>query len=88
MTAGDVRTCRAKLHISQAELAQLLGVHSLTVSKWERGKLRPTAYQAALIAAFDVAVEHKPGIGPAIERSLAANGPIQTLYGVLKAAFG
>lgn len=33
---------RAGLRVSQAELAELLGVHKQTVSKWERGVAAPT----------------------------------------------
>jgi DNA-binding transcriptional regulator YiaG len=34
-TASSVKQLRAKLGLTQAELSQLLGVSSLTISKWE-----------------------------------------------------
>ncbi len=37
MDAKTVRRIRKKLGLSQAKLAARLGVHPLTVSKWERG---------------------------------------------------
>ena len=40
---------RRALGLSQAEFASLLGVHSMTVSKWERGEAVPSAHQVALI---------------------------------------
>jgi DNA-binding transcriptional regulator YiaG len=37
MTSHELTTRREALHLSQAELAQRFGVHTMTVSKWERG---------------------------------------------------
>jgi len=33
---------RAKLHISQTKLAELLRVSLTTISRWETGKVKPT----------------------------------------------
>jgi putative transcriptional regulator len=49
---------RHELGLSQAQFAQLFGVHQMTVSKWERGRpplATPTPYQTALMNAFGVA---------------------------------
>lgn len=48
-----VRLAKARGHrrIKQDELAQLLGTHRQTVSKWERGKHAPDAATVAAIAA-------------------------------------
>jgi putative transcriptional regulator len=35
----DVARLRADLFLNQDQLAAILGVHSMTVSKWERGEL-------------------------------------------------
>ncbi len=43
---------RAKLGLSQAQMAQLLGVSGLSVYKWESGKVRPRAAQLERIAAI------------------------------------
>jgi DNA-binding transcriptional regulator YiaG len=42
---------RARLGLSQAQMAQLLGVSGLSVYKWESGKVQPRAAQLERIAA-------------------------------------
>lgn len=41
---------RAKLGLTQAQMAKLLGASMLSVSKWESGKVQPRAAQLAKIA--------------------------------------
>jgi len=53
----DVRRLRRRLGLSQRELAQLVGSHAMTVSKWERGVLAPNAHQSRLLQAFGRAAE-------------------------------
>lgn len=36
MTGAKLKTWRERKGLQQCELAQLLGVHAMTVSKWER----------------------------------------------------
>jgi transcriptional regulator with XRE-family HTH domain len=38
MTAQDLRECRERLGLTQAELAREVGVRSDTLSRWERGE--------------------------------------------------
>lgn len=49
-TAEGFAAQRAKLGISQAQMAQLLGVSGLSVYKWESGKVQPRAKQLQAIA--------------------------------------
>ena len=42
MTGTDVQRLRRKLGLTQAELAARLGVHKLTVSRWECDRTRVT----------------------------------------------
>lgn len=49
MTGTDVQLLRRKLRLTQAELAARLGVHALTVSRWERGQVRITEPMARLL---------------------------------------
>jgi len=55
----EITSLRRALGLSQVEFGQLFDAHSMTVSKWERGLLRPTAYQIALMRQFQVTVEAK-----------------------------
>ncbi len=43
---------RAKLGLSQAQMAQLLGASALSVYKWESGKVQPRAAQLERIVAI------------------------------------
>ena len=52
MNADEIALLRAELGLSQVEFASLVGVHPITVSKWERGITAPTEYQAALFGQF------------------------------------
>lgn len=46
----DVLAVRFNLGLTQREFAALLGVHPITVSKWEREQLAPDAWRAELLA--------------------------------------
>lgn len=59
MRGVDVKQTRRKLRLNQVEFAQLIGVHPITVSKWERGEAIPTPHQTALFAEFNTASRDK-----------------------------
>jgi molybdopterin-binding protein len=48
----EVAAIRKRLKLTQAGLARLVGAHAMTVSKWERGVLRPAAFQRAILSAL------------------------------------
>ena len=50
--AAAVTSLRRQLGLTQQSLARLLGVHPMTVSAWERDKLRLTTWQRSLVAAL------------------------------------
>lgn len=86
MNPTDVASIRTKLGLSQAQLAALLGVHALTVSKWERGLLRPTAHQEALLSSFAKAGNANKTVGDEAKNALIAAGVVVALYILLNAA--
>lgn len=56
MDGPKIRDLRVALGYSQERLASCLGVHALTVSRWERGCLHPTGEDLRLLHAFDRAL--------------------------------
>ena len=57
VTPASVRRHRLRLNLSQAELADLLGVSTNTVVRWEAGSSAPRAqYRTALIRMRDLGV--------------------------------
>lgn len=59
MQPTEIAILRRALGLSQVEFGQLFDAHSMTVSKWERGVLRPTAYQIALMRQFQTTADAK-----------------------------
>ena len=57
MQITEISSLRRSLGLSQVEFGQLFDAHSMTVSKWERGVLRPTAYQIALMRQFQTTAD-------------------------------
>lgn len=52
MKPEEIVRLRKALGISQPQLAEYLGVHPMTVSKWERGAALPTQYQIEMMEKF------------------------------------
>lgn len=61
MQAVKITSLRRSLGLSQIEFGQLFGAHFMTVSKWERGLLKPTAYQVALMNQFQATADAQKG---------------------------
>lgn len=49
MKPERIALARELLGVTQRELAQVLGVHTQTLSKWERGTLKPPRLQHEII---------------------------------------
>ncbi len=87
MTGSETRAIRDQLGLTQPQLAQLLGVHPLTVSKWERGLLIPSAHQQTLLQSFGKAAK-RPDVGESAAQALVTVGVALALLILLEAAFG
>ena len=46
---NQIKSLRLRLGMRQIDLAQTLGVHVLTVSRWERGAVQPPAPMVKLL---------------------------------------
>jgi len=61
---GVIRYMRRQLGMTQEELAQALGITVGTVSRWEKGRFRPSRLARSLILQFarthNVSVELRP----------------------------
>lgn len=89
LTATDIRELRQRLGLTQSDLALLTGAHWVTVSRWERGKLEPTAFQAGLLGKFSVASQVGTDTATNLKDLLAkpgAEGPLLGLYFLLSLA--
>lgn len=87
VTAVEIRAIRDRLGLTQPQLAQLLGVHPLTVSKWERGLLNPTAHQQVMLQSFGKAAK-RPEVRGDVAQALVTVGAALALFILLQAAFG
>jgi len=91
MTPEQIVTLRGALGLSQAEFAQLFGVHQMTVSKWER-RLQaplatPTPYQTALMQAFGRAAQAKQAdVQQKVKNLLVSAGVVAALFFLLSQA--
>ena len=83
MNATEIKSTRESLSLSQVQFAQLLGVHPITVSKWERDVSPPTAYQEALFQQFQLAAKDKE-VRDKLEGVLIGMGVIVALALLLK----
>jgi len=78
MNASEIKALRGQLNLNQVEFAQLVGVHPITVSKWEREDATPTPYQAALFDQFREGARDKQ-IRSTLKNVLLAAGVIFAL---------
>lgn len=76
MTGADVKTLRTQLGLSQSELANQLNyidsnlrVHATSVSRWESGRLNPSAHAAAALGIL----QRRGGNAPAGPAQLTAS---------------
>ena len=80
----NIRSIRTRLGLSQKELGRLLDAHPMTVSKWERGVLKPSEHQARLLRAFRGAIER----GVQVRARGKKSDPLRFLSDLLAHAHG
>ena len=84
MKESEIIKLRNALGLSQPEFAQLFGVHPMTVSKWERGVLKPTSYQGVMMNDFEKASREKI-VKDTLKNVLIGAGVVAAVYFLLKA---
>lgn len=77
---------RKSLGLTQMEFSQLFGVHHMTVSKWERGDLKPTGYQLALMTEFRQGLGNDPNIPSILSAMLVGSSVTNALFMLLHRA--
>lgn len=82
MDPGALRRLRDGLGYTQARLASLLGVHPLTISRWECGTLSPAPVGLRLLHAIESALVLEPVQLPLRLRAIGAD-PIRELTAIL-----
>lgn len=87
MSHDLVRAARRALDLSQDLFAQLLGVHEMTVSKWERGLLEPGEWHKDLLEEMCAACSSDPSTGLRVFVALRGGSPAHALYEALHARF-
>ncbi len=82
MVIAQIRDLRVSLGLAQTEFGQLFGVHSMTVSRWERGELTPNAFQRALMTEFGKAAKRK-NVADEVRTLLVSSGVIAAIFFLL-----
>jgi putative transcriptional regulator len=80
----EIKATREALGLNQPLFAQLMGVHPITVSKWERGVSPPTPYQEEFFKHFQIAAKDKE-VHDTLKGVLIGAGVIAALFLILQA---
>lgn len=91
LTSTSIRQLRVDLGLTQAQMASLMNIHPVTMSRWEtprENKYTPSIYQNVLLRAFQRACEDDPTIKHELAKVLLGFGAPAALFFVLRATFG
>ncbi len=83
---SDITKLRRDLKLTQLEFAQLFGVHHMTASKWERGELKPTGYQLALMTDFRQGLKNDPNVANLLSAMLVGSSITNAVFMLLHRA--
>lgn len=82
MFSGRLREIRKEKGLTQAELAQMIGVSPSSVKKWENGDVLPNIkIIASLGMALDITLDYLCGVTD-VKRTLSEVSPINKRYEV------
>lgn len=88
MPANPALETRTALGLTQAEFGQLMGVHAMTVSKWERGETSPTPYQLNLFEQFVQGAKEQQDVKNTLKALLIGAGVAVAIALLLKHLIG
>ena len=83
MDSSLIVALRHDLRLSQSEFGQLFGAHAMTVSKWERAVLSPSAYQQALMQQFRRTADDQKAQAQDVKNLLVGAGVVAALVWLL-----
>jgi putative transcriptional regulator len=86
MEPQEIIKIRRSLKLTQNEYAMLFGIHHMTVSKWERGDLKPSGYQLALMNEFREAAKKDSNIPSILSAMLVGSSITKALFMLLHRA--
>lgn len=84
---ADMKSHRTALGVTQAEMATLLGVHWITVSKWERGVNSVPPRVAEMADHLSHGARAQPALREEVPSMLCEHGRDYTVYRLLSAYF-
>lgn len=87
MSPDRIVGIRQRLRLPQSYLAALLGVHEMTVLRWERGRLKPNYFQRCLLICFGAALRRDPFIGLVVRALIEQRVIAYALYHLFRTAF-
>ena len=90
VSATEIRQVRLDLGLTQAQMASLMNIHPVTVSRWENEreeKYAPSAYQESILRAFMKACADDPSLKERAARVLLGLGVAAAMFTILRAAF-
>lgn len=82
MTRTQIKALRKKTGLNQQGFASLIGVSTVTVNRWERGHMVPSADSAGFLALLGKAIEQLP-VAEVLQRLRAAGNDRVAVYRVL-----
>ena len=90
ISPADIKQARTALGMNQIKFAEILNVHPMTVSKWERGETTPDSSQQDIIRKCITIAKNRETAkktGKHVLAALAGAGFATAIYYLLKAAF-
>ena len=89
MEGRAIKKLRRRLSMSQREFAAFLGVHFISVGKWERGEMCPSDWMCVFLSILDVVSRTDYSLGYRLRQYMGERDKLlfRGVYEVLRAYF-